>query len=135
MGVKNAVVSNMTADRLSSMLAGYFDKVLVDAPCSGEGMFRKDKDAIFEWSPEHSQACAARQKEILDASAAAVVFCFVKQRAERSLGLLFSDDGRKTLHTRHILKQKRSRSQFFYHKKTSANSISRGFGIMMLFLR
>ena len=72
MGVKNAVVSNMTADRLSSMLAGFFDKVLVDAPCSGEGMFRKDKDAIFEWSPEHSQACAARQKEIMDASAAAV---------------------------------------------------------------
>ncbi len=69
------------------------------------------------------------------APAAAVVFCFVKQRAERSLGLLFSDDGRKALHTRHILKQKRSRSQFFYHKKTSANSISRGFGIMMLFLR
>lgn len=72
MGVKNAVVSNMDADRLSSMLAGFFDKVLVDAPCSGEGMFRKDKDAIFEWSPEHSRACAERQKAILDVSAEAV---------------------------------------------------------------
>ena len=72
MGVKNAVVSNMTADRLSGMLAGFFDKVLVDAPCSGEGMFRKDRDAIFEWSPEHSLSCAERQKEIMDVSADAV---------------------------------------------------------------
>ncbi len=72
MGVKNAVVSNMEADKLASQLSGFFDKVLVDAPCSGEGMFRKDKDAIFEWSPEHSRSCAERQKMILDASAAAV---------------------------------------------------------------
>ncbi len=72
MGIKNAVVSNMQADKLSERLAGFFDKVLVDAPCSGEGMFRKDKDAIFEWSLEHSKACAERQKAILDVSAAAV---------------------------------------------------------------
>ena len=72
MGVKNAVVSNMEADRLADRLSGFFDKVLVDAPCSGEGMFRKDKDAIYEWSPEHSAACAERQTAILDASAAAV---------------------------------------------------------------
>lgn len=72
MGVKNAVVSNMEADKLASKLAGFFDKVLVDAPCSGEGMFRKDRDAIFEWSPEHSLACAERQKAILDASSQAV---------------------------------------------------------------
>ena len=72
MGVRNAVVSNMPADQLANRLAGFFDKVLVDAPCSGEGMFRKDKDAIFEWSPEHSASCAERQKAILDASSAAV---------------------------------------------------------------
>ena len=72
MGIKNAVVSNMPAGRLADRLAGFFDKVLVDAPCSGEGMFRKDKEAIFEWSPEHSTACAERQKAILDSSAAAV---------------------------------------------------------------
>ncbi len=72
MGVKNAVVSNMEADKLADRLAGFFDKVLVDAPCSGEGMFRKDKETIFEWTPEHSSACAERQKTILDASAAAV---------------------------------------------------------------
>ena len=72
MGVKNAVVSNMEADKLANMLAGFFDKVLVDAPCSGEGMFRKDKEAIYEWTPEHSAACAERQKAILDSASAAV---------------------------------------------------------------
>ena len=72
MGVRNAVVSNMTAEALCSKLAGFFDKMLVDAPCSGEGMFRKDRDAIFEWSPEHSLSCAERQKAILDAAAQAL---------------------------------------------------------------
>ena len=72
MGVRNAVVSNMTAEALCNKLAGFFDKMLVDAPCSGEGMFRKDKEAIFEWSPEHSLACAERQKAILDAAAPAL---------------------------------------------------------------
>ena len=72
MGVKNAVVSNMTPEALCTKLEGYFDKVLVDAPCSGEGMFRKDKDAIFEWSVEHSLSCAERQKAILDCAARAV---------------------------------------------------------------
>lgn len=46
-------------------LEGFFDLVLVDAPCSGEGLFRKDKKAIAEWSPENVQLCAARQKRIL----------------------------------------------------------------------
>ena len=72
MGVKNAVVSNMTPDSLCSKLAGFFDKVLVDAPCSGEGMFRKDRDAIFEWSLEHSLSCAERQKAILDSAVQAL---------------------------------------------------------------
>ena len=66
MGVKNAVVSNMTPERLCDELEGFFDKVLVDAPCYGEGMFRKDWDAIYDWSPEHSAACASRQKKILE---------------------------------------------------------------------
>lgn len=72
MGIKNAVVSNMTADKVSASLTGFFDKVLVDAPCSGEGMFRKDREAIFEWSVEHSLACASRQKAILNSSADAL---------------------------------------------------------------
>ncbi len=48
-----------------TLLEGFFDLVLVDAPCSGEGLFRKDKKAIAEWSPDHVQFCAARQKRIL----------------------------------------------------------------------
>lgn len=53
-------------------LAGWFDLVLVDAPCSGEGMFRKDLDAVGEWSPAHVLHCAARQRRIL-AEAASLV--------------------------------------------------------------
>jgi len=72
MGVRNAVVSNMTADSLCTALAGFFDRVLVDAPCSGEGMFRKDREAVYEWSLEHTLACAVRQKAIMDSAADAV---------------------------------------------------------------
>jgi 16S rRNA C967 or C1407 C5-methylase (RsmB/RsmF family)/NOL1/NOP2/fmu family ribosome biogenesis protein len=50
-------------------LAGFFDLVAVDAPCSGEGLFRKNPKATGEWSPEHVQLCAARQKRILSAAA------------------------------------------------------------------
>ena len=49
-------------------LSGFFDVVLVDAPCSGEGLFRKDPEAVREWSPEHVQLCAARQRRILAAA-------------------------------------------------------------------
>lgn len=72
MGVKNAVVSNMTPEALCTALTGFFDKVLVDAPCSGEGMFRKDRDAVYEWSLEHTLSCAVRQKAILDSAVAAL---------------------------------------------------------------
>lgn len=71
-GVKNAVVSSETPKRLCDALAGYFDKVLVDAPCSGEGMFRKDNDAINEWSRSNVMLCKARQLEILDCAAKAL---------------------------------------------------------------
>ena len=53
-------------------LQGWFDLVLVDAPCSGEGLFRKDPDAVKEWSPAHTVHCSARQRRIL-AEAAALV--------------------------------------------------------------
>ncbi len=43
----------------------FFDVILVDAPCSGEGLFRKDKNAIKEWSPKHIKKCVLRQKDIL----------------------------------------------------------------------
>lgn len=68
MGVKNSVVSSMSPDVLCPNLQGYFDKVLVDAPCSGEGMFRKDETAITEWTLEHTKSCMERQLQILDSA-------------------------------------------------------------------
>lgn len=65
MGVVNAVVTNEPVDKLAARMAGAFDCVVVDAPCSGEGMFRKDEVAIREWRMEHVAMCAARQREIL----------------------------------------------------------------------
>ncbi len=68
-GVRNAVVSNAAAAQLSQNLSGFFDAVLVDAPCSGEGMFRKEPDALIGWSEENVRMCAARQREILSHAA------------------------------------------------------------------
>lgn len=72
MGIKNAVVSSCHPDVLCEKLTGFFDKVLVDAPCSGEGMFRKHDYAITEWSLEHVNACATRQLSILNSACKAV---------------------------------------------------------------
>ncbi len=67
MGIKNAVVVNEYPQELAKWLNGYFDKILIDAPCSGEGMFRKnEKEAIEEWSEENIALCAERGKEILE---------------------------------------------------------------------
>ena len=68
MGISNAVVSNAHPEQLCERLAGRFDKVLVDAPCSGEGMFRKNGEAQTEWSAEHVRSCAERQLHILDSA-------------------------------------------------------------------
>ena len=72
MGISNAVVSNCHPDILCSRLAGFFDKVLVDAPCSGEGMFRKDPASIAEWTFEHSKSCGERQLSILESASNAL---------------------------------------------------------------
>ena len=72
LGVGNAVVSSCHPETLCSRLTGFFDKVLVDAPCSGEGMFRRDSQAVTEWSEEHVKACAQRQLAILHSAAQAV---------------------------------------------------------------
>ena len=69
MGVTNAIVVSHTPDELAEHFPGYFDKILVDAPCSGEGMFRKNEDACAEWSLDNVQMCGQRQDEILDAAA------------------------------------------------------------------
>ncbi len=64
-GVRNAIVLNESPDRLSGKFEGFFDKILVDAPCSGEGMFRKDESAIRSWEKFKSERCANLQEEIL----------------------------------------------------------------------
>ena len=67
MGVKNAVVLSAKPEELSGRFSEYFDKILIDAPCSGEGMFRKNaEEALAEWSEENVALCAIRQKQILD---------------------------------------------------------------------
>ena len=69
MGIPNALVLNMHPRDLEKRFEGWFDKILVDAPCSGEGMFRKEEAAGADWSPETVQMCAGRQAEILDSAA------------------------------------------------------------------
>lgn len=69
MGVKNAIVTNETPEHLSEEFPEYFDRIMVDAPCSGEGMFRKNEDAVSEWSLENVAVCAKRQDGILDCAA------------------------------------------------------------------
>ena len=65
MGVRNAVVTNEDSGSLAEHFPGFFHAVLVDAPCSGEGMFRKNPEAMNEWSPEQVLVCAKRQYEII----------------------------------------------------------------------
>lgn len=69
MGVKNALITSAEPKRLVPVFENYFDKILVDAPCSGEGMFKKEEAAIPEWSVKNVVLCAARQREILDSAA------------------------------------------------------------------
>lgn len=64
-GVREAVILNESPDRLSPIFPDFFDKVLVDAPCSGEGMFRKDPAAMDYWSLDYVEECATRQREIM----------------------------------------------------------------------
>ena len=69
MGVANALVTNEHPQRLAERLPAFFDRVLIDAPCSGEGMFRKEEAAVTDWSLETVEMCARRQAEILDSGA------------------------------------------------------------------
>ncbi len=69
MGIAHVLVTNEHPENLANRLEGYFDRVLVDAPCSGEGMFRKEEAAVTDWSEETVQMCARRQKEILESAA------------------------------------------------------------------
>lgn len=65
MGIPNALVLNETPPRIAELFPEFFDCIVVDAPCSGEGMFRKEEAALSEWSEENVAMCAERQREIL----------------------------------------------------------------------
>ena len=69
MAVANALVTNEHPENLAKRFPGSFDKVLIDAPCSGEGMFRKEEAAVTDWSEETVAMCARRQAEILHSGA------------------------------------------------------------------
>lgn len=69
MGIPNAMVTNESPQKLAEVFDEYFDRILVDAPCSGEGMFRKNVEACDEWSLDNVRICAERQDEILDCAA------------------------------------------------------------------
>ncbi len=67
LGILNAIVTCTDAQTLGASLPSFFDVILVDAPCSGEGMLRKLPEAAEEWTPSLPDVCAARGREILDA--------------------------------------------------------------------
>lgn len=69
LGISNALVLNEHPARLAARFAGFFDRILVDAPCSGEGMFRKEAAAVADWTEDTNAICAARQQEILASAA------------------------------------------------------------------
>lgn len=66
MGYSHVAVSSCSAEELEEQFPEFFSRILVDAPCSGEGMFRKNPEAIADWSLEKVSQCAALQREILD---------------------------------------------------------------------
>jgi len=69
MGVTNCLLTCEDPTVLAARFPSFFDRILVDAPCSGEGMFRKNPEAVSEWSPENVKMCAERQDMILDCAA------------------------------------------------------------------
>ncbi len=69
MGISRAVVTNSDAGKLAKALPAYFDKILIDSPCSGEGMFRKYPRILEEWNEDLVALCAARSREILEEAA------------------------------------------------------------------
>jgi NOL1/NOP2/fmu family ribosome biogenesis protein/23S rRNA U2552 (ribose-2'-O)-methylase RlmE/FtsJ len=71
-GVINSIITNESPGRLAKRFDSFFDRVLLDAPCSGEGMFRKSNEAIEAWSQQHVLSCAIRQLDILQCAATMV---------------------------------------------------------------
>ena len=65
-GVKNILVLNEDQHGIARVLPHYFDRILIDAPCSGEGMFKKDSKAVKAWEAYANETCAKMQREILE---------------------------------------------------------------------
>ncbi len=72
LGIKGAMVTSLDTAEIAKMYKAVFDLVIVDAPCSGEGMFRKSQEAIDDWSEENVRLCAKRQRDILENAAGLV---------------------------------------------------------------
>ncbi|MBQ3053403.1 MAG: RsmF rRNA methyltransferase first C-terminal domain-containing protein [Clostridia bacterium] len=68
MGLKNTIVTNESPEHLAERFPEFFDKIIVDAPCSGEGMFRKEPQAVTAWSINHTLSCSVRQQNIVDSA-------------------------------------------------------------------
>ena len=68
-GIRNAIVMSETPERIAERLPNFFDKILVDAPCSGEGMFRKEPDMVKSWDADMLAFCRSEQAKILEACA------------------------------------------------------------------
>lgn len=64
-GAKNCIITNTDSNKLKKVFTGYFDKIVIDAPCSGQGMFRKDEMSIKDWSYEKVLKCQSIQKDII----------------------------------------------------------------------
>lgn len=64
-GAKNCIITNTDSNNLKKVFRGYFDKIVIDAPCSGQGMFRKDEVAISDWSYAKVLECQSIQREII----------------------------------------------------------------------
>lgn len=71
-GITNAIVLNETPEKIANRFPCYFDKIIIDAPCSGEGMFRKDPDIIKAWGKNMTDFCVSAQYEVLESCAKAV---------------------------------------------------------------
>ena len=69
MGIRNAIVMSETPEKIANRLPEFFDKILVDAPCSGEGMFRKEPDMVKSWDENMLEFCQTEQAKILEACA------------------------------------------------------------------
>ena len=66
MGIRNCIVTNESPDKLSNRFVNFFDCIVVDTPCSGEGMMRRDEIARLEWSMDNVRMCAQRGQDILE---------------------------------------------------------------------